>query len=230
MSASDYRCKARETLQGNWANAVLVAFLAAILGGLIASSNGSFSLDLDAEYLNWLPGSLLAVLAFVGGVSSSFSLAAFILSGVIQLGYAQYLLKQQDKAGPDVKDLFSQFHRFGQGFLQAFLRSLFTALWSLLFIIPGIMKAYSYAMTPFIMAERPELTAKEAITISKEMMDGHKWDLFVLDLSFIGWDLLCVLTCGIGHLFLNPYTNTAHAVFYRTLSPSRIVNTTYTVE
>ena len=73
-------------------------------------------------------------------------------------------------------------------------------------------------MTPFIMADHPELTASEAIDRSKELMDGHKGDLFVLDLTFIGWDLLAAITLNIGHLVLNPYKNAAHAAFYREIA------------
>ena len=113
--------------------------------------------------------------------------------------------------------LFSQFDRFKQGFLQSFLRNLYIVLWSLLFVIPGIVKSFSYAMTPFIMADHPEMTAKEAIAASKEMMDGHKGDLFILGLTFFGWHLLAGLSLGIGYLWLNPYMNAAYAAFYRDL-------------
>ena len=108
-------------------------------------------------------------------------------------------------------------HFLYQGFAQAFLRSLYTFLWMLLLIVPGIIKAISYSMTPFILAEHPNLTASQAIDLSKQMMDGHKMDLFILDLTFIGWGLLSALTLGIGALWLNPYTNAAHAAFYRQL-------------
>ena len=77
-------------------------------------------------------------------------------------------------------------------------------------------------MTPFLLVENPEMTAKEAITASKELMDGHKGDLFTLDLSFIGWALLCCFTLGIGVFFLNPYTNAAYAAFYRDLVPAKV--------
>ncbi len=82
-------------------------------------------------------------------------------------------------------------------------------------MIPGIIKGYAYAMTPFIMAENPQMTAREAIKRSQELMDGHKWELFCLGFSFIGWNLLTVLTLGIGTFFLNPYMNAAYAAFYR---------------
>ena len=121
---------------------------------------------------------------------------------------------------PDLKDIFSRFDRFGDGFLLSLFTGLFTALWMLLFIIPGIVAAYSYAMAPFILEENPEMKAMDAIRASKEMMYGHKAELFVLDLSFYGWTLLCILSLGIGFLWLNPYRASAYAAFYRRLNPA----------
>ena len=220
MYASDYRRIARESLTGNYWQAVLTAFIAAIFGALMVSSSVNIDIDFDTlqQYFEELPRITTLLAALVGSFSGTLSLVTFILGGVIQLGYAQYLLKQQDRQERQVKDLFSQFDRFGQGFLQHFLRGLFTVLWSLLFIIPGIVKALSYSMTPFIMAENPELSAKEAINASKILMDGHKWELFCLGFSFMGWNLLNALTLGIGSLFLNPYINAAYAAFYRNIS------------
>ena len=94
---------------------------------------------------------------------------------------------------------------------------MYILLWSLLLIVPGIMATYSYAMTDYILAEHPELTASEAIAQSKAMMDGSRWRLFCLHLSFIGWDLLCALTLGLGNLALTPYKQVAEAAFYRDL-------------
>ena len=105
----------------------------------------------------------------------------------MELGYAKFLLKQHDRKELQFSDLFSQFERFGTGFAQKFLRTLFIVLWSLLFIIPGIVKGLSYAMTPFILEDHPEMTASQAIKASMQLMDGHKMDLFILGLSFIGW-------------------------------------------
>lgn len=135
--------------------------------------------------------------------------------------YVQYLLSQHDGKERDFSDLFSQFDRFGQGFAQLFLRGLYTFLWGLLLIIPGIIKSLSYAMTPYIMAENPDLTASEAIARSKQMMDGHKGDLFILHLTFIGWDILAALTLNLGHLVLNPYKNAAETAFYRELQAKK---------
>ena len=84
--------------------------------------------------------------------------------------------------------------------------------------IPGIIATYSYAMTEFILAEHPDLTASVAIAQSKEMMTGNRWRLFCLHISFIGWDILCAFTLGIGNLWLRPYKQAAEAAFYREIS------------
>ena len=99
-----------------------------------------------------------------------------------------------------------------------FLQSIYIILWSLLFIIPGIVASYSYAMTEYILAEDPELTATEAISRSKQMMYGNHWRLFCLEFSFIGWSILCSFTLGIGNLWLTPYKQAAIAAFYREVS------------
>ena len=105
-----------------------------------------------------------------------------------------------------------------------FLVMLFTFLWSLLFIIPGIVKCFSYSMTPFILEEHPELGANEAIDHSRAMMKGHKFDLFWLILSFIGWGFLCLFTFGIGYLWLTPYMDTSVAAFYEDVKADYEVN------
>ena len=105
-----------------------------------------------------------------------------------------------------------------------FLTCLFIFLWNLLFIIPGIVKSFSYSMTPFILEEHPELGANEAIDHSRAMMKGHKFDLFWLILSFIGWGFLCLFTFGIGYLWLIPYMNTSISAFYEDVKADYEVN------
>jgi uncharacterized membrane protein len=117
-------------------------------------------------------------------------------------------------------NLFSQFSRISAGFCMQFLRWLFAFLWTLLLVIPGIIASYSYSMTAYIMVDHPEYGAYEAIMKSKEIMRGHKWRLFCLHMSFIGWYFLSVLTWGIGLLWLNPYVEAANAAFYKELSQS----------
>ena len=224
MTYSDYRRVARENLTGNWPLSIGVGAVACLLGGLIIGTSfiPEFNFRIEGQDISSI-SDLLNLLTASGGASafglgSALALVQLIIGGVIQLGYARYLLKQHNRASFELQDLFSQFDRFGQGFLQSFLRGLYVFLWSLLFVIPGIVKGYAYAMTPFIMAENPDMTANEAITASRELMDGHKGELFILDLTFIGWDLLAALSLNLGHLALNPYKNAAYAAFYKDLT------------
>lgn len=223
MYAKDLRCQARQALAGRWGIAILVTLLASILGASAASTNVSFNIKVDAEVLQKLPEKFrVTAMMILGGmatVGGTLGLVQFILGGVVKLGYCRFLLKNHDGEEGEVSDLFSRFEYFGDGFVLQLLTGLYTALWTLLFIIPGIVAAYKYAMAPFIMEEHPGMKASEAITASKEMMDGHKADLFVLDLSFLGWCILNIFTLGIGSLWLNPYMNASRAAFYRTLQP-----------
>lgn len=224
MTYSDYRRLGRENLADNWAKSIGVALVALLLGGLIGGTSVTPEInihlkDQDISSLSDLLNLITASgLGFSLGLGSILGLVQFIMGGAVELGYARYLLNQYRHGDFELNDLFSQFYRFGQGFAQAFLRGLYTFLWALLFIIPGIVKSYAYAMTPYIMADNPELTASEAITASKQMMDGHKADLFVLELTFIGWDLLCALTLNIGYIVLNPYKAAARTAFYKSLT------------
>ena len=229
MDTKTLRSRARENLAGNWGLSIAVAAVASLLGGLLEGA--SFLPEVKAELITWFP--FLADIAEqinrglkIGSITFSFQdgvfgLAAFLLGGVLQMGYADFLLKQHDGKEVRFGDLFSKFDYFGTGFAQYFLRTLYQVLWSLLFIIPGIIKGYSYAMTPFILAENPNLTASQAISLSQDMMDGHKADLFYLDLSFIGWALLATLTLNLGNIALNPYRNAAYAAFYRQIQKEK---------
>ena len=221
MTSSELRAVARQNLEGTWGISVGVALVASLLGGSMAGAGSNVNFNVSEENIRNLPPVFWTVLLPLVSVAGLLSLAALILGGTVELGYAKFLLKQHDRKELQFSDLFSQFERFGTGFAQKFLRTLFIVLWSLLFIIPGIVKGLSYAMTPFILEEHPEMTASQAIKASMQLMDGHKMDLFILGLSFIGWSLLACLTMGIGFLFLNPYMNAAYAAFYRSISGQR---------
>lgn len=229
MEARIFRERARSALTGTWGVSIGIAALAALLGGLIVGSSFlpsvSYTLPIDFPLLERIGAELnegIRLGRFTLSIKSGvFGLAAFLLGGTLELGYARFLLKQHDGKNTEFNDLFSQFHRYGTGFAQHFLRGLYVALWSILLVIPGIMKSYSYAMTPFILAEHPELTATQAIEWSEELMEGHKMDLFILDLTFIGWEILAGMLWNLGHLVLNPYKNAAHAAFYRQLLEER---------
>lgn len=141
----------------------------------------------------------------------------FVLTPAFGLSMARIYLGICAGKKPEVKDTFCGFDDVWSAFKVVFLVELFTTLWSLLFIIPGIVKSFSYSMSMYILAENKGMSAREAITRSKEMMNGHKLDLFVLYLSFFGWWLLCGITFGIAYIWVGPYMNAAVANFYNSI-------------
>ena len=145
----------------------------------------------------------VGIVIMLGMVLPVFSLSTII----VFLNLTNYMT-------PEVAELFAHFNKFWAAFKVNFFVGLFTALWSLLFVIPGIIKGYSYYMAMYILAENPEIGALEAINRSKAMMDGHKMELFVLNLSFIGWYLLCAVTFGIAGIWVIPYVSATTANFY----------------
>lgn len=155
--------------------------------------------------------------------SSVFSIASFLVAGPMLVGFALFCLEISRYRKSEVGRIFS--FGFGKCFVSAFLanflKNLFTALWSLLFIVPGIIKALAYSMTEYIIADNPGIPAMEAINRSQNMMYGHKARLFRLYLSFIGWVLLSALTGGVLMLlYVGPYMSMAKAEFYRSIVES----------
>ena len=121
----------------------------------------------------------------------------FILGSVIEVGYARFNLNLTAGEKPPFETLFSCFPNWKTVAMARLLQTVYILLWTLLLVIPGIVAGYSYAMTDYILAEHPELTASEAIAQSKAMMAGNRWRLFCLQFSFIGWSILCTLTLGL---------------------------------
>ena len=221
MEIGIYRRIARDSLAGNWGRSILVAFVAALLGGTASTAGGSINLEDYQQLMQY--EFLVPILKVLAVYTTIASIVSFILGGAVQLGYCTYLLKQYDNSEPKFADLFSHFStNFGGGFCLKLLTSIYITLWSMLLIIPGIVKAYAYSMAPYIMAENPHLTAGQCLAESQALMKGHKFELFLLDLSFIGWILLSALTLGIGSILLTPYTSAARTAFYRDIAPGHI--------
>ena len=172
---------------------------------------------------NWMMAALatLVYLLIAGGVSSipvAGSVLAIIVAYPLAYGFAILFLDLFREGKPiDIGKLFDGFKDFGRVWGTLILVAVYTILWTCLLISPGIVKSYSYALTPFILKDEPELRYNAAIEKSMRMMNGYKMKLFLLDLSFIGWMILSILTLGIGLLFLQPYMNTARAAFYEDL-------------
>lgn len=209
MYAADFRARARDALRGHWGVAIAVGLVAVLLGGgysgggrsTASTATGNLSLD------HQIYATVMTIVVVAG-------LLALVIGGVIEMGWADFNLKLLNRQEPRFGTLFGQFDRIGAGFCMVVLRGIFVFLWSLLFVIPGIIASYRYALMPYLMAEY-EMGALDAMQESKRLMDGNKARLFCLDLSFIGWNLLGVLTFGIGLLWVNPYQQAARAAFYQ---------------
>lgn len=235
--ASDFRSIARNALTGKWGTAVIAGLLASLLGAI--GSGGpevKFEIKDSGASLNFLfanqqifstsDGWLPELNALIVGGAIYMMIAAivtavllFVLGSVISLGYSRFNLNLVDRQKEaELGILFGYFPHWKNAAMAKLLETVYVFLWSLLFIIPGIMAAYSYAMTDYILAEHPEMAPGEALSRSKEMMSGNRWRLFCLQFSFIGWAILSALTLGIGNLWLNPYKQAATAAFYREVS------------
>ena len=223
---------AKAVLSKYYWTAFAVSFVVSLVAG--STSGGSFTsfsrIDSDtAEVLNdldKLDSEQLTVIFVAIGVIFFICLIAWLigmafrifLANPLLVGKNAYYIRQREDCGKfgNLAIAFKK-GKYKGAVKTMFLRELFIWLWSLLFVIPGIIKTLSYFMVPYIMADNPELDSDRAFEISKKTMDGNKWDLFVLQLSFILWDLGCICTCGIGFLFLAPYKEATYAELYACL-------------
>ena len=223
------KIRAKKNLKQYFWPSVLVCAVASVLGadmGMGLNSSSGWSVKTGAGQLEQqLQGvdaqTLIAVFLAAGaillGVTAIGILWQCLVGNVVQPGLCLYFMESR-KLGKSagIGSLFSAFTQgsYGNTVKTMFMKNLSILLWSLLFLIPGIIKAYQYALVPYILADAPQLEWREALRKSKEMMNGNKWRLFVLQLSFIGWQILGTLLCGIGLLFVIPYFNAAITEFY----------------
>ena len=188
MSNYEIRAKARQDLGNSiFSNSWMISLVVYLLVGLILGACSSI-----------LPG-----------------IGAIIVTGPLYVGMAKYfLLLAREPAEAKLETSFSGFNDFGANLLIGLMSGLFVFLWSLLLIVPGIIKAYAYSMAFYIKNDNPTYDWKQCLDESQRMMTGNKGKLFLLDLSFIGWILLGALCCGIGTLWVSPYIESARANFY----------------
>lgn len=168
---------------------------------------------------------LVMIIIFAIGLVCGFipfvgSIIAFIITPALSLGVYKIYLKLTKKEEMTIGDMFSGFNQTGRALWLNILIAVFTWLWSLLFVIPGIVKSFAYSMAYLVLADNPEFTAREALNKSKEIMNGHKWDLFVLCLSFFWWYLLVGITFGLAGIYVVPYVNATIANFYNSIKGS----------
>ncbi|MBQ6796634.1 MAG: DUF975 family protein [Clostridia bacterium] len=222
------KANAKSALKGN----LLIAILACLLWALIAnaltginaasikysdlfdsldySSTGDFieSIYENAEEIGKSGSAVGGPVSFVYNI---------LVTNIVNIGLCFFFLRNRH-SDTNLSNLFAGYKNgLSVNIVTMLLRTIFIALWSLLFVIPGIVKMYEYSMIPYILADNPGISRKDAFALSKKMTNGNKGKLFVLDLSFIGWGLLCCLTAGIGFVFLAPYVNATRAETYEYL-------------
>lgn len=170
---------------------------------------------------------LIFLIIAIIGVGSSFVpivgwFATIIIMPAFNISLCMIFLNLAKKEDISVGDVFKGFNITGKAVWLYIITNFFVFLWSLLLIIPGIIKAFSYSMASFILADNPELTAREALEESKRIMEGHKFDLFVLQLSFFWWYLLVAITFGIAYVYVVPYFEATMTNFYNEIKDKKI--------
>lgn len=203
----------------NYVSAVVVALLMGIFGTVSGESSARRVSENSDIYSGNLfnVGMITELLAGIATVVILIVLVAKVFVGnLLKMGGYRFFILNQT-AQPGIGTLLDGFRsgHYVNIVLTMFLRDLFTALWSLLLVVPGIVKHYEYLMVPYIIAENPAMDYKEAFQISKQMMDGEKMEAFIMDLSFLGWYLLSAVTCGLLAIFyVNPYVQASFAEMY----------------
>lgn len=219
---SDIKFKARLVLGKTYWKAFAASLVLSFAAGSssIGASFGDFDLEDagngvhlgDPGVILMIGGIIFAVMAVAVSVGLVYSV--FVLSP-LEVGGQKFFVRNQQEDG--------NLAYLGAGFkggtyikvvLTMLFKKLFIFLWSLLFIVPGIIKGYAYKMVPYILAENPGLEWRKALALSERMTKGHKWDMFVLDLSFIGWLMLGTMACFVGVIFVQPYIHATWAELY----------------
>ena len=180
----------------------------------------SNNLSYDAQPIFYSSNFQYIFYSFISIASILGILYTIFIGNVIVVGKSRYFIKNHD-VNPELGEIFSGFKGNYLNVVKImFLMNLKILLWLFLFIVPGFIKAYEYSMIPYLLAENPNLSADEAFSLSKQMTTGQKMDLFVLDLSFLGWIILGLICCGIGILFVLPYPEATNAEVYLILKES----------
>ncbi len=229
---AELKSRAKEGLRRYYWYGLLVVFVAGILGA--GSSEGYMPTGVTstvntAETNSIIAGNdmefLLILLCVMFVIFAVVILFSIFVSNVVAVGKCRYFsMSTLEQRNAGFEELFGGFKkgRYMNIVKVQFLRGLYEFLWSLLLIIPGIIKHYEYYMVPYLVAEYPSMDSKEIFRLSKQMMDGNKFATWVLELSFIGWYLLGLLCCCIGGFFVNPYYEATLAELYLKLREDRL--------
>ncbi len=220
--------RGKAAFTANYWRCVLAALILTFITGSATyiSSSGrghQSSSELPQQMSNLPPWAIAAIAGVSIIVILIFILVKIFIFNPLEVGCHKFFIDNCSIPTTSLSTIKKGFENFGKVFVTLFLRDLFLVLWTLLFIVPGLIKAYSYRMVPYILAEEPDLEPMEVINRSKEMMNGNKWAAFVLDLSFIGWFLLSLVTCGlVDVLWTSPYKKSTDAELYLALRQQTI--------
>lgn len=199
-----YKKQAREQLRGNWTTPVLLTLLTqAILSAIILPQSIYTALQGDESY-----SFFQFIVSIVAGCASAIFEIALV---------KYYLIFTEKRENATFSAFLEALNLWLRGILAVLWTALWTFLWCMLFIIPGIVKTIAYSQILYILAENPQVSVRKAMKISMAMTKGYKADLFLLELSFIGWALLGLLSLGIGYLWLIPYMSATFTDTYRFL-------------
>lgn len=222
-SNTELRYMSRNQLKGSWLIPIIVCAIYSLVFTILNDDYSWFGLtavNFGGGMYTWSANIGENVYHWSGFHMNLGWIISMILSGPFMLGLTQYFIKFSRNDPQPVESLFNGFKKFTPSLVLYLLISIYTFLWTLLLIIPGIIAALSYSQAFYIMNDNPNISAMEAIDISKKMMDGHKLRYLVLNLSFIGWFILACLSFGIGFLWFNPYYHLTMANFYEDLKLS----------
>ncbi len=222
----------KQAFRRNYWKCVLASVLIGLFAGGGGSANFNFSEGFEAGYSDGSSSDMLLsealrtmivflpiiLIGIIIGLAIGIAISAF-LGNIIEIGGNRYYLENRERE----TSVSKVFDGFSSGFYMnsvktMFFRNLYIFGWTLLFIVPGIIKSYEYSMISYLLAENPAMSKDRAFELSRQMMDGHKMEAFVLGLSFIGWNFLNLFTCGIlGVFYVNPYIHATYAEFYSAL-------------
>lgn len=239
MVSSDFKARALEALRGNWFVSIIAGMLASMLGG---TTMGFTGVSINVEYridggTETPDGGVIAMIRSISqnqlpqgdSAYSEYAMSVFgilliglLISAIVSLiigsgvgiGYSQFNLDMLRGDKPKFATVFSGFDRLKTGIAAHLLIFIRVLIGMIFFLIPGILMAYSYSMVNYVIAENPDMNAREALRESKRIMKGYRWRLFCLSLSFIGWAILGVLTLGIAFIWVIPYQQAAIAALY----------------
>ncbi|PEL11101.1 DUF975 family protein [Bacillus sp. AFS017336] len=215
MRISAIKRTAKSRLAGNWGKAILFLVVFVIIEGLLhtvltgpVNQHYTGTIFPSADEQKLIPAGAQTIIEIISGFVNT-------LLGYGLIVYFLKIIRDEEKSISDLFYFFKSGHQFIRAILVGFLVVVFTCLWSILLIIPGIIKALAYSQVGYILKDYPDMKPLDAITLSRKMMHGYKWKFFLLGLSFIGWLILIIITIGLASFYVAPYFYATQAQFYQ---------------